>query len=180
MCAEIIKSSPGLINPLEESGVRDVDEDGNTNENNNIEDLVEDAADEDDEPDRATIESSPKGRFKRFNEELGSGAYKTVYRAIDEDTGREVAWNVIKLRRLPKGEKKRILEEINLIKNLKHDNIIHFISAWVVREREEIIFITELVTGGSLRRYLKRIKHPRLKVIKTWAREVLKGLMYLH
>lgn len=44
-----------------------------------------------------------------------------------------MAWNVIKLRRLPKGEKKRIMEEINLIKNLKHDNIIHFISAWVVR-----------------------------------------------
>lgn len=110
-----------------------MDEEGNTNENNNIEELV-DAADDEEEPDRTAMEISPKGRFKRFNEELGSGAYKTVYKAIDEDTGREVAWNVIKLRNLPKGEKKRIMEEINLIKNLKHDNIIHFISAWVVRE----------------------------------------------
>lgn len=50
------------------------------------------------------MEVSPKGRFKRFEEELGSGAYKTVFKAIDQDTGREVAWNVIKLRPLPKGK----------------------------------------------------------------------------
>ena len=37
----------------------------------------------------------------QFNEELGSGAYKTVYKAYDNETGWEVAWNVIKLQRLP-------------------------------------------------------------------------------
>jgi len=34
---------------------------------------------------------------------IGRGAYKTVYRALDEDTGKEVAWNVINVERLPKG-----------------------------------------------------------------------------
>jgi hypothetical protein len=28
-------------------------------------------------------EISPKGRFTRFNEELGRGAYKIVYKGID-------------------------------------------------------------------------------------------------
>ena len=122
------------------------------------------------------MEESPRGRFKRFCEELGSGAYKTVYRGIDHETGREVAWNVIKLKRLPKIDRKRISEEINLIKTLTHQNIIHFISAWVNKQKDEVIFITEMITGGSLRQYLRRIKYPRLKVVKTWCKEILLGL----
>ena len=44
------------------------------------------------------IEVSPKGRFKRFHDQLGEGAYKKVFKGIDEDTGREIAWNVIELK----------------------------------------------------------------------------------
>ena len=46
------------------------------------------------------VEISPKGRFKRFQEELGRGAYKIVYKGVDNETGREIAWNVINLNRL--------------------------------------------------------------------------------
>ena len=40
--------------------------------------------------------------------------------------------------------------------------------------------ITEIITGGSLRSYVKKYKHIRLKVIKSWCIEILKGLVYLH
>jgi serine/threonine protein kinase len=50
-------------------------------------------------------------------------------------------------------ERKRISDEIALLKQLKHPNIIHFISAWINRQKEEVIFITEAVTGGSLKRF---------------------------
>ena len=36
------------------------------------------------------------------------------------------------------------------------------------------------ITGGSLKKYLKKIRTPRLKVIKNWCREILKGLEFLH
>lgn len=120
-----------------------------------------------DEDKYSIVEVSPKNRFKRFNDLLGSGAYKEVYRGIDEDTGREIAWNVIKINKLPKIDRKRISDEIHTLKSMKeHPNIIHFISAWVNKSKEEVIFITEMVTAGSLRQYLKKIKKPRLKVIK--------------
>ena len=82
------------------------------------------------------IETSPKGRFNRFNEELGRGAFKIVYKGIDHETGREIAWNVINLRSLPKQDRVRIKSEIDLIKKLEHKNIIHFISAWINKENE--------------------------------------------
>ena len=38
-----------------------------------------------------------------------------------------------------------------MLKNLKHPNIIHFIGTWINKAKEEVVFITEIVTGGSLK-----------------------------
>ena len=81
---------------------------------------------------------------------------------------------------MSKAEKERVRDEIMLIQKLKHPRIIHFIKAWHNREREEVVFITEIMTGGSLKQYLKRIKNLHLRVIKQWCRSILEGLQYLH
>lgn len=74
----------------------------------------------------------------------------------------------------------KISEEINLIKALKHPNIISFISGWFDENKKEVIMITEIFCGGSLKKYLNKIKHPRLRVIKNWCKQILSGLKYLH
>ncbi|CAE7650484.1 Wnk3 [Symbiodinium sp. CCMP2456] len=126
-------------------------------------------------------EKSPLGRFVRFNRKLGSGSYKTVWLGFDNDTGMEVAWNIISFQNLDKKAKKRISDEIQMLKNLKHPKIIAFINAWTNKEQEKVCFITERVTGGSLLQYIKRINAPlKLKVIRNWCRQILEGLNYLH
>jgi hypothetical protein len=35
---------------------------------------------------------------------IGRGTYKIVYKALDQDTGKEVAWNIINVERLGKGK----------------------------------------------------------------------------
>ncbi|CAJ1387190.1 unnamed protein product [Effrenium voratum] len=47
-------------------------------------------------------ERSPLGRFVRFNRKLGSGSYKVVYLGFDNDTGMEVAWNIISFQHMEK------------------------------------------------------------------------------
>jgi len=74
-----------------------------------------------------------------------------VYRGYDNDSGCEVAWNVVKMQDLSKEDKMRISTEIEILKNLKHPNIIHFINAWINKCKNEVVFITEIVTGGSLK-----------------------------
>jgi len=76
-------------------------------------------SDESDEESKDEIaERSPKGRFFRYNDVLGCGAYKTVYRGYDNESGCEIAWSNIKLGNLSKSERQRITEEIAILKKL--------------------------------------------------------------
>ncbi|KAJ3244840.1 Serine/threonine-protein kinase wnk3 [Chytriomyces hyalinus] len=139
--------------------------------------------DEEDEENRIA-ESDPTGRFARYNVLLGKGAYKEVYKAFDEDEGVEVAWNQLRVDHLAKREAQRILSEIQILKSLRNDHIITMYHAWGAKGpdgRERVFFITELMTAGTLKAYLKKSKGPaRLPVLKKWARQILHGLNYLH
>ena len=48
-------------------------------------------------------------------------------------------------------EIKKIIEEINLIKKLKHPQILNYISGWVNDVKKEVVFITDIFSGGSLK-----------------------------
>ena len=76
-----------------------------------------------------------------------------VYKAYDSLEGCEVAWNVVKLKGMPEREKKSVQKEVELLHKLKHHkNILNFRGCWADRENEEIIFITEILSAGSLKR----------------------------
>ncbi|GJT34362.1 probable serine/threonine-protein kinase WNK3 [Tanacetum coccineum] len=137
---------------------------------------------EPDDPDTDFVEIDPSGRYGRYKEVLGKGAFKKVYKAFDELEGIEVAWNQIKVcdvLRNPE-ELERLYSEVHLLKTLKHKNIIKFYNSWVDTSHEHINFITEIFTSGTLRQYRKKHKHVDLRALKNWSKQILEGLLYLH
>eukprot|EP00814_Leptocylindrus_danicus_P006809 CAMPEP_0116013304 /NCGR_PEP_ID=MMETSP0321-20121206/5650_1 /TAXON_ID=163516 /ORGANISM="Leptocylindrus danicus var. danicus, Strain B650" /LENGTH=837 /DNA_ID=CAMNT_0003482835 /DNA_START=24 /DNA_END=2538 /DNA_ORIENTATION=+ len=112
------------------------------------------------------VERSPGGRYLRFVERLGSGAYKDVYRAYDTIQGIEVAWNQVNLSGIPKSDKIRIINEVRLLEKLNHSNIISFHGSWVNREKETVIFVTEIMSSGTLKMFMKKVQVIRLNVAK--------------
>jgi len=128
----------------------------------------------------AIVERSPGGRYVRFMEKLGSGASKDVYRAYDTEEGIEVAWNVVNLSGVPKNERNRIVNEVRLLERLHHHNIISFHGSWVNRERQEVNFVTEILSSGTLKSFINKVQVIRWKIAKRWAMQILKGLEYLH
>ncbi|KAL8215945.1 hypothetical protein R6Q57_022782 [Mikania cordata] len=137
---------------------------------------------EPDDSDAEFVEIDPSGRYGRYKEVLGKGAFKKVYKAFDELEGIEVAWNQIKFSdflRYPE-EMERLYSEVHLLKTLKHKNIIKFYNSWVDTTNEHINFITEIFTSGTLRQYRKKHKHVDLRALKKWSKQILEGLLYLH
>ncbi|XP_022762070.1 probable serine/threonine-protein kinase WNK9 [Durio zibethinus] len=128
------------------------------------------------------VEVDPTGRYGRYNEILGKGASKTVYKAFDEYEGIEVAWNQVKLHDFLQSSEdlERLYCEIHLLKTLKHENIMKFYTSWVDTTNRNINFVTEMFTSGTLRQF--RLKHRRVNIraVKHWCRQILRGLLYLH
>lgn len=123
------------------------------------------------------VEVSPNERYVKLNTLLGKGAYKVVYKAIDREEGYEVAWNTMQAMQSPNN--KDLEHEIQILKSVRHPNIIAFHDAWY--GENEFVFITELMTSGTLREYIQKLAPlPNLKIIKRWSRQILKGLAYLH
>ncbi|XP_034255000.1 serine/threonine-protein kinase WNK2-like isoform X6 [Thrips palmi] len=136
---------------------------------------------EDDDEEKA-IGVSPDGRFLKFEEEIGRGSFKTVYRGLDTQTGVAVAWCELQEKKLNKTERLRFREEAEMLKGLQHPNIVRFYDYWEVTltKRKYIVLVTELMTSGTLKTYLRRFKKINPKVLKSWCRQILKGLSFLH
>ncbi|KAJ1463194.1 kinase-like domain-containing protein [Pelagophyceae sp. CCMP2097] len=131
-------------------------------------------------PEEEVVETSPRGRYLRFNDVLGKGAYKEVWRSYDTIEGIEVAWNVVNLKNMPQAEKARVINEVKLLDELEHENIIDFHGSWVNRERGEVVFVTEILSSGSLKKFINKIKVVRWKIVKRWCKQILRALAYLH
>ena len=45
-----------------------------------------------DDSEETAINSSPDGRFLKFDSEIGRGSFKTVFKGLDTETAVQVAW----------------------------------------------------------------------------------------
>uniref|UniRef100_A0A1Y1M0Q8 non-specific serine/threonine protein kinase n=1 Tax=Photinus pyralis TaxID=7054 RepID=A0A1Y1M0Q8_PHOPY len=137
---------------------------------------------EDDDDVYKPIAVSPCGRFFKYEEEIGRGSFKTVYRGLDTQTGVAVAWCELQEKKLNKTERLRFREEAEMLKKLQHPNIVRFYNYWesTLNKKKSIVLVTELMLSGTLKTYLRRFKKINPKVLKSWCRQILKGLAFLH
>ncbi|VVA17444.1 PREDICTED: probable serine/threonine- [Prunus dulcis] len=128
------------------------------------------------------VEVDPTGRFGRYDDLLGHGAVKKVYRAFDQEEGTEVAWNQVRLRTFSEDPTliNRLYSEVKLLSTLKNKYIIVCYSVWRDEAHNTLNFITEVCTSGNLRQYRKKHRHVSIRALKKWSRQVLEGLEYLH
>lgn len=109
---------------------------------------------------------------------LGKGAFGSVYRALNWNTGETVAVKQIKLTDLPKSELRVIMLEIDLLKNLDHPNIVKY--QGFVKSVETLNIILEYCENGSLHSIAKNFGRFPENLVGLYMSQVLHGLLYLH
>ncbi|CAG8359351.1 unnamed protein product [Penicillium salamii] len=109
---------------------------------------------------------------------LGKGAFGSVYRALNWNTGETVAVKQIKLTDLPKSELRVIMLEIDLLKNLDHPNIVKYHG--FVKSAETLNIILEYCENGSLHSIAKNFGRFPENLVGLYMSQVLHGLLYLH
>jgi serine/threonine protein kinase len=114
----------------------------------------------------------------RLGECLGKGAFGSVYKAFNWGNGEAVAVKQIKLADLPKSELRMIESEIDLLKNLHHDNIVKYIG--FVKSDDCLNIILEYCENGSLHSICKAYGKFPENLVGVYMTQVLQGLQYLH
>eukprot|EP00186_Timspurckia_oligopyrenoides_P001333 CAMPEP_0182451250 /NCGR_PEP_ID=MMETSP1172-20130603/43616_1 /TAXON_ID=708627 /ORGANISM="Timspurckia oligopyrenoides, Strain CCMP3278" /LENGTH=1024 /DNA_ID=CAMNT_0024649003 /DNA_START=175 /DNA_END=3249 /DNA_ORIENTATION=- len=128
-------------------------------------------------------ECDPTGRYQRTDHILGRGAYKTVYKAFDTELALEVAWNMLEMDRLSELELSKVANEVELLSQIQHKNIISFYGSWQTvdaKGKKRLDFITELMMSGTLKEYVRKARSIKLKVIRRWGSNILEAINYLH
>jgi hypothetical protein len=102
-------------------------------------------------PKRPHGNDTPRFCKPRLSKLLGKGAFKTVYRCYDCIKGAEVAWSEVGIGHLSVSERAKILQEVRMMKKLKHENLIDLVDHWFDSEKNKVgrCVATAAATAGT-------------------------------
>nr|XP_022915989.1 nuclear receptor-binding protein homolog isoform X2 [Onthophagus taurus] len=146
---------------------------------------------EDSEDESEILEESPCGRWLKRREEVEQRDVPGIdwaYLAMDTEEGVEVVWNEVQFseRKNFKAQEEHIRQVFENLTQLEHPNIVKFHRYWTDthNDKPRVIFITEYMSSGSLKQFLKRtkrnVKRLPLQAWKRWCTQILSALSYLH
>ncbi|XP_031360681.1 serine/threonine-protein kinase PAK 3 [Lonchura striata] len=119
-------------------------------------------------------EGDPKTKYTEFVH-IGQGGFGTVYKAINPATGDVVALKKMPLRK--RSRKELVVNEIQVMKENRHPNIVNYIDSYLVNE--DLWLVMEYVDGGTLTSVLVQVFMEE-RMIAAISRECLKALDFLH
>ncbi|XP_035229920.1 nuclear receptor-binding protein homolog [Stegodyphus dumicola] len=146
---------------------------------------------DDSEDESENLEESPCGRWLKRREEVQQRdipGIDAAYLAMDTEEGVEVVWNEVKFseRKNFKYQEGKIRGVFDSLTQLDHPNIVKLHKYWIDKDSEKprVIFITEYMSSGSLKQFLKKTKRNVIKLPllswKRWCSQILSALNYLH
>lgn len=160
---------------------------------------VESEGDESEEDESEILEESPCGRWLKRREEV---SYRDVpgidaaYLAMDTEEGVEVVWNEAMFSEAKKfkAQKDKLRIVFEALTQIEHPNIVKFHRYWTDDGRTDdktketskprVILITEFMSSGSLKQFLKKTKKNARKIPlqswKRWCTQILSALSHLH
>lgn len=148
---------------------------------------VEDSEEEENE----ILEESPCGRWLKRREEVEQSnipGIDATYLAMDTEEGVEVVWNEVRFseRKYFKAKEDIISDVFDRLIQLEHPNIVKLHKYWIHKDVDtpRVIFITEYMSSGSLKQFLRKTKRHDIKMAlqawRRWCTQTLSALCYLH
>jgi p21-activated kinase 1 len=121
--------------------------------------------------------SDPTLRYNmNLNKTAGKGASGVVIIAKDSETGQEVAIKVINVK---DQVKEPLLNELLILKEFKHKNLVNFLDAYWIEAELTILLVLEYMAGGALTDVVTETVMKE-KQIAAVCREVLLAIEFLH
>ena len=131
--------------------------------------------------DELTKDEAPDELESKFNivKSIASGSFGTVIQAVEKSTNREVAVKVINKSGARPSLISKMKEEISILKQLKHENIVQFFG--YIETNSKLYIIMEFIKSGTLSHWIKtHIEHITEEQAAIIIGRLLSAVEYLH
>eukprot|EP00659_Diplonema_papillatum_P019971 gene19971-30725_t len=113
-------------------------------------------------------------------EKLGQGAFSEVFKATNLYTNGVMAVKILDISGKPDDELKHIFNEVQLLSDHRHDNIIHYFYCERGNSNNELYIFMEYSSGGSLADLVAYFDYLDTNTTACCLLDVLSALEYLH
>ena len=115
---------------------------------------------------------------------IGKGNFGTITKIIRKSDKKILVWKEMNYRDLSEKEKKQIVTEVNILRELKNPNIVKYYDRIIDKKNQKIYIIMEYCEKGDLNQLIKRLKKKKeyIKEVKIWEIffQILLAIHYCH
>ena len=101
-----------------------------------------------------------QGKEEKYTKiaDIGKGSFGVVSKIRRNRDGKIFVWKEIGYAKMSEREKEQLVAEVNILRELKHDNIVRYHDRVIDRKKGLIYLIMEYCEEGDLRDLLKRCR----------------------
>jgi len=111
-----------------------------------------------------------------IGKKIGSGGFKDCY--AGKYKGQPVAIGELRVTNFSESDLKETKHEINVLQQLRHENIIQFLG--ISTNTKQIYIITEFCDHGDLFDYMRKVPKPPFTQQIMFMHDIALGITYLH
>jgi len=97
---------------------------------------------------------------------IGSGSYGTCKKIRRKKDGKLLVWKEMDYGTMSETEKQMLVSEVNLLRELKHHNIVRYYDRIIDRSHSTLYIIMEFCEGGDLATLISKMKREGYVLLK--------------
>jgi serine/threonine protein kinase len=91
-------------------------------------------------------------------EKIGKGSFGSVTKVKRKQDGKTFVWKEINYGRMNEKEKYQLVTEVNILRELRHPNIVRYIDRIIDKQQAKIFIVMEYCDGGDIGREIKQFR----------------------
>lgn len=106
-------------------------------------------------------------------QEIGAGTFGKVWKVRRNEDQAILVWKELKYGSMNEKEKKQLVDEVNILRDLNHKNIVKYHDRIIDRERKTIYIVMEHCSGGDIAGIIAERKKSRVPIEEDFIWQVL-------